>query len=144
MFFATQLNFTRKDAYRRSFTIGNRHFASLPVSYNAFTVYSHDQLRDFVSSGLYYRQDAMTLTHKERPGEIGEHIGGLGYAERAAGGLSYYKVPEGFSSSMLVPYDASSMQLDMVAAIWHMTNKYAVNAPETGHSMLKAAAFLRI
>lgn len=139
-----QLNLTRQeDTQRTSLSIGNRHFACLPVSYNPFTLYRHDQLRDFLHSGLYYRDDAMTLSHRERPGEIGEHLSILGYPERAANSLSYFKVPKGFSSSMLVPYDASSMQLDSVAAIWHMTNRYAADFPRTNQSSVKVSEYLR-
>ena len=93
-------------------------------------------------SGLFNRDEAMTLTHRERPGKIKEGIWKLGYPARAAGGFSYFKVPKGFSSAMLVPYDPSSLQLEMAAGIWHMTNKYAAPAPHTGSSSVKVCDFL--
>ena len=133
-----QLNLTDD---KRSFVVGNRHFACLPVSYNPFTVYSHQQLKEFLHSGLFSRDEATTLIHKERPGEIGEHLH-LGYPENAANGFSYFKVPQGFTSAMLVPYDAQTLRLDKAAGIWHMTNRYAAQAPHTGQSSVKVRDFL--
>ena len=134
-----QLNLTDDN---RSFAVGSRLFANLPVSYNAFTVYSHQQLDEFSHSALFDRDEAMTLTDKERPRDVGERIQSLGYPERAANGFSYFKVPKGFTSSMLVPYDALTMQLDMAAGIWHMTNKYAASGFHTGPSSVKVHDFL--
>lgn len=136
-----QLNLTNNDAQKKSFAVGNRLFANLYVSYNPFTVYSHQQLKEFLHSALFNRDEATTLTHKERPGDIGEDLT-LGYPERAANSFSWFKVPQGYRSAMLVPYDALTMQLDMAAGIWHMTNKYAASAPHTGQSSVKVHEFL--
>jgi len=61
--------------------------------------------------------------------------------EKAAQGLTFAKVPPGYSSRNLVGYDNSTKQIDPDALIHHTPNNYA-NNPDTGFGKLPVSELI--
>lgn len=91
-------------------------FVQLPNPYTGFWVATASQLQRWVDSNQWKKADA--LANKSPVLE-------WGYAETAAASLQLVQVPPGFESASVVPFDCQTQQLEIVAGVAHLPNKYA-------------------
>jgi len=62
--------------------------------------------------------------------------------ERAAQGLTFSKVPEGFASRIMVPYHVAAGEIDERCLVHHLPNNYATN-PKAKHAKIKVVDLLQ-
>lgn len=62
--------------------------------------------------------------------------------ERAAQGLTFSKVPEGFGSRIVVPFRVAEKEIDACCLVHHLPNNYATN-PKARHAKIMVADLLQ-
>lgn len=91
-------------------------FIQLPNPYTGFWVATALQLQRWVDSSQWKKADALANKSPTL---------NWGYAETAAASIQLVNVPSGFDSASVVPFDCQSQQLELVAGVSHLPNKYA-------------------
>ena len=89
------------------------HYLQLNFSYMGLWVYTRAQLAQFMQTARWSGQG---------------YIGTKQTREHAAWGYQQESPPAGFEHNNMVPYDAKTRQLHLVAAVEHLANNYAHSA----------------
>jgi hypothetical protein len=74
---------------------------------------------------MYFLDRDLMLEHLGGPSSTPQLGGNWGVREKAAQGLTFAKVPEGFSSRIVVPYYEDQKRIAQCCLMHHMTNSYA-------------------
>ncbi len=76
---------------------------------------------------MYFLDRELMAEHLDGPSSTPYLGGNWGIREKAAQGLAFARVPEGFSSRVVVPYYEKQKRIAQCCLIHHMTNSYAVD-----------------
>ncbi|WP_026438745.1 hypothetical protein [Acidocella facilis] len=106
----------------RSVRIGDLNFINHENPYNAFYILDKAMAQAYISS------DSFDVEKSK-----GKCVWGI--AERAAMGLCYENIPEGFASTYVVPLDREKKTIPSFAMVEHLPNKY-VNEKNTAFSKI--------
>ena len=87
---------------------------------------------------MYFLDREWMAEHLAGPSSTPQLGGSWGVREKAAQGLTFANVPEGFSSRVVVPYYESQKRIAQCCLLHHMPNSYASD-PASKHAVIKAS-----
>lgn len=96
----------------KSIKLGEYQFINLAKPYQGFWMLDRELMAEHINSPSFHKDDSLKTSK-------------MGIRERAAMGLLYENIPEGFGSRYVVPMEKDRKHIEWFATVHHLPNTYA-------------------